>query len=127
MARRIDTVRGRLVLMVLVVQALLLPPLFLVLDRAVERTMTNYFVDEVRAISEVIADEFSALGELESPEVIVNLLDAAMLGGYSSYATLQIGDDIVASSLLRDEEVRRCLLEYGMITHNKFNHELSRR
>jgi signal transduction histidine kinase len=111
--------------MVLVVQALLMPPLFLVLDRAVERTMTSYFVDEVRAISEVMADEFSALGELENTATIVNLLDAAMLAGYSSYATLQIGDELVASSLLSDEEVDDFVEDFEFGDHDDSVYYLS--
>jgi signal transduction histidine kinase len=111
--------------MVLVVQALLMPPLFLVLDRAVERTMTSYFVDEVRAISEVMADEFSALGGLENTATIVNLLDAAMLAGYSSYATLQIGDELVASSLLSDEEVEDFVEDFEFGDHDDSVYYLS--
>ena len=46
MARPVNTVQGRLVLMVLVIQAFLLPPLFFVVDRTVYRTMTSNFVDD---------------------------------------------------------------------------------
>ena len=104
--------------MVLIVQAMLMPPLFLVLDRVVERTMTNYFVDEVRAYSEVIVDEFSMLTDLGDYELIVNILDAAMLGGHSTYATLQIGDELLTSSLLSDEEIDDFVEDFSFGDHD---------
>jgi signal transduction histidine kinase len=105
MARLINTVQGRLVLMVLVIQALLMPPLFFVVDRTVYRTMTNNFVDDVRAYSQVFVSEFSALADPENAQEAIELLDTAMLGGHSSYAALQVGDDVRPSSLMSRAEI----------------------
>ncbi len=94
-----------MVVMVLVVQALLMPPLFFVLDHAVKRTMTDNFVDDVRLYSQVFVNEFSIMPDPGDRDAVVELLDAAMLGGHSSYAALQIGDELVASSLMGDAEL----------------------
>jgi signal transduction histidine kinase len=105
MARRLNTIQGRLVVMVLVIQALLMPPLFLVVDRTVYRTMTNNFIDDVRSYSQVFVSEFSMLEDTENGQEAIELLDAAMLGGHSSYAALQVGDQIRSSTLMNQAEI----------------------
>ena len=105
MARKLNTVRSRLVLMVLLIQAALIPPLLLVLDRVVRHTMTDNFVDDVRLYSQVFVDEFEVVADPNDRESVIRLLDAAMLGGHSSYAVLLVGDDVVASTLMQESEI----------------------
>ena len=105
MARLINTIQGRLVLIVLVIQAFLMPPLFFVIDRTVYRTMTSNFVDDVRLYSQVFVNEFPMLVDPDNTETMIELLDAAMLGGHSSYAALQVGDELYSSSLMRASEI----------------------
>ena len=90
--------------MVLVIQAVLMPPLFFVVDRAIYRTVTNNFIDEVRLYSQVFVHEFSMLDDVETSQAAIDLLDAAMLGGHSSYAALKIGDTLRVSSIMQDGE-----------------------
>ena len=105
MAGRLNTVQGRLVLMVLVIQAVLMPPLFYIVDRSVYHTMTNNFIDDVRLYSQVFVHELSTLTDLGNSETAIDLLDAAMLGGHSSYAALQVGDEIFPSSIMTEADV----------------------
>jgi signal transduction histidine kinase len=91
--------------MVLVVQAVLLPPLLLIVDRTIYRTMTSSFIDDVRVYSQVFVDEFGTIADPGDAQEVIELLDAAMLGGHSSYAVLQIGDIFRPSSLMNESEV----------------------
>ncbi len=104
MARRVNTIQGRLVLMLLLIQAVLMPPLFFVIDKAVERTMTDAFVDDARLSAQLIADGFASLDATSPDSDVIDLLDTAMLGGHSTYAALQVGDSLVTSSLMSAEE-----------------------
>ena len=125
MERLINTVQGRLVLMVLLIQAFLMPPLFLVVDRMVHRTMTDNFVDDVRLYSQVFVNEFPMLVDPNNEQTIVDLLDAAMLGGHSSYAALQIGDELYSSSLMSTSEVQRFREDFKFGDHDDHVYYLS--
>ena len=125
MARRINTIQGRLVLMVLAIQALLLPPLFFIVDRAVYRTITNTFIDDVRLYSQVFVTEFSTLADADNAEQTVNLLDAALMGGHSSYAALQVGDEIRSSSLMTDSEIGEFREDFAFGDHGDHVYYLS--
>ena len=125
MERKLKTVRGRMVLMVLFIQAVLIPPLFLVLDRVVERTMTDNFVDDVRTYSQVFANEFITIADPHDRESALELLDAAMLGGHSTYAVLLVGDDLVASSLLAEGEIDNFREDFKFGDHDDVVYYLS--
>ena len=99
-----NTIQGRLVLMLLLIQAVLMPLLFYVINDAVERTMTDAFVDDARQSGQVIADAFAGLDTNSTGGEIVDLLDTAMLGGHNTYAALQVGNELITSSLMSSEE-----------------------
>ena len=48
MARHLNTIPGRLVVMLLLIHALLMPPLFYAISSTVESTMKDIFVDSLR-------------------------------------------------------------------------------
>ena len=117
MARGINTIQGRLVLMLLLIQAVLMPPLFLVIDKAVERTMTDAFVDDARLSGQLIADGFAGLDATSPDSDVIDLLDTAMLGGHNTYAALQVGDSLVTSSLMSDEEGNEFVEDFAFGDH----------
>lgn len=118
MARRLNTIQGRLVLMVLVIQAVLMPPLFFVVDRTVYRTVTDNFIDEVRVYSQVFVHEFSLLENLETSQEAIDLLDVAMLGGHTSYAVLQVGDDLRMSRIMQQAEAGLFIEDFHFGDHD---------
>jgi signal transduction histidine kinase len=124
-ARKLNTVQSRLVLMVLFIQAVLIPPLFFVLDREVRHTMTDNFVDDVRAYSQVFATEFSTITDPGDRDTAIELLDAAMLGGHSSYAVLLVGDEPVASSLMDEAEIEKFREDFDFGEHDDGTYYLS--
>ncbi|MEJ2273433.1 MAG: ATP-binding protein [Woeseiaceae bacterium] len=125
MARKLNTVRSRLVLMVLVIQAVLIPPLYLVLDRVITHTVTDNFIDDVRVYSQVFATEFATLAEAGDTEAALELLDVAMMGGHTNYAALLLGDDLVASSLMQDNEIESFREDFEFGDHEDGTYYLS--
>ena len=104
MAGRINSVAGRLVLMLLLIHAVLMPLLFFTLERVIENNLTNAFVDDVRIYSRVFADNLETLDPDSSQPEIVALLDSAILGGHSVYAAVVYEDEPILSSLMTESE-----------------------
>ncbi len=100
MARYLNTIAGRLVLMLLLIHALLMPPLFYVISNTVERTMEDIFIDNVRNIAQIFADRIEKLEPGASEQGLVEFLDSAILSGQGRYAAVDIGGRTVASSLM---------------------------
>jgi signal transduction histidine kinase len=104
MARVLNTIPGRLVLMLLLIHALLMPPLFYVISTAVERTMKDIFIDNVRNIAQIFADRIERLEAGASEQSIIEFLDSAILSGQGRYAAIDIRGRTVVSSVMSDEE-----------------------
>jgi signal transduction histidine kinase len=104
MAGRLNTVAGRLVLMLLLIHAVLMPVLFLALETAVARTLTNAFLDDARHYARVIADGLETVDFDSGTATVVEYLDSAILGGRSNYAVLMYEGTAIASSLLDSHE-----------------------
>ena len=103
MARRLTTLSGRLVLVVLLSHAVLLPALFLVLSSVVRESMTDAFIDDARAQARMLADILE-LDPSEPYRSEVGQLDGAILGGRIVHATLLKGDVEILSSLMTDAD-----------------------
>jgi signal transduction histidine kinase len=104
MARHLNTIPGRLVVMLLLIHALLMPPLFYVISTTAERTMKDMFIDNVRNIALIFADRIEGLEPETSEQSIVEFLDSALLGGQGRYAAIDVGGRTIASSLMSDED-----------------------
>ena len=104
MARHLNTIPGRLVLMLLLIHALLMPPLFYVISSTVERTMKDSFVDNVRNLAQIFVDRFERLGPDAAEQRIVAFLDSAILSGQGRYAAIDIGGRTLASSVMSDQD-----------------------
>jgi signal transduction histidine kinase len=104
MARRLITLSRRLVLMLLLSHAVLLPVLFLALEEVVKRNVTNTFIDDARLYGRIVADSFGPLDKEGSNIATIELLDSAMLGGRLMYAALQYNEVLATSSLMDDDD-----------------------
>ena len=100
MARHLNTIPGRLVVMLLLIHALLMPPLFYVISSTVERTMKDGFIDNVRIFAQIFVDRFERLDSDTPEQRIVELLDSAILSGQGRYAAIEVGGRTIASSLM---------------------------
>ena len=86
--------------MLLLIHALLMPPLFYVISSTVERTMKDSFIDNVRIFAQIFVDRFDRF-DTDTPEQrIVELLDSAILSGQGRYAAIEVGGRTIASSLM---------------------------
>ena len=97
MARHLNTIPGRLLLMLLLIHAVLMPPLFYVISNTVEGTTKDIFVDDVRNFAQIFVDRIERLEPDATEQRIVELLDSAILSGQGSYAAIDIGGRIVAN------------------------------
>ena len=105
MAGRLNTLAGRLILVLLVIHAISMPVLYFTLAGVFERSTTDTFIDSVRSYGRTIADSFEAYPGLGSDEGIIAHLDSVMFGGGGVYAVLEVGGKTFRSSLMGEEEV----------------------
>ena len=125
MARHLNTIPGRLVLMLLLIHALLMPPLFYVISTTVERTMKDMFIDNVRNIAQIFADRIEGLEPGTSEQSIVDFLDSAILSGQGRYAAIDVGGRTVASSLMSDEDTALFREDFAFGEHDDNAYYLS--
>ena len=104
MARRLNTLSARMFLMMLLVHVITLPALFYGLKRIVENNVVESFIDDARNYAYILAGTFEADETLLPGGDIVEHLDGAMLGGRIHYVAIVMGDRLILSSLLTDEE-----------------------
>jgi signal transduction histidine kinase len=104
MARHLNTIPGRLVVMLLLINVLLMPPLFYAISGTVESTMKDVFIDKLRNVAQIFVDRFDTLGPDATEQRIVELLDSAILSGQGRYAAVDIGGRTVTSSLMTADE-----------------------
>ena len=125
MARHLNTIPGRLVLMLLLIHALLMPPLFYVISSTVERTMKDSFVDNVRTLAQIFVDRFERLEEDAAEQQLVVFLDSAILSGQGRYAAIEIGGRTVASSLMSDADTELFREDFAFGEHGDDTYYLS--
>jgi signal transduction histidine kinase len=106
MGRVIDRLWLRLTLVVLVIQALLLPLLFFGLDYIVRRSHADAFIDQVRSYARVLGDELEIGDALATRARSLGLLDGIILSGRGAYAELIENGQSLRSSLIAPE-IRR--------------------
>jgi len=93
--------------MLLLIHAALMPVLFFTVATAVERNLTNAFLDDARHYARVIADGLETMYFETRREPVMERLDSAILGGRSVYAVVVYRDTVVASSLMDSNEIDR--------------------
>jgi signal transduction histidine kinase len=100
MARVIDRLWLRLTLVVLVIQATLLPLLFYRLLIIVEKSHADAFIDQGRSYGRVLADELEISDVLSTPSQTLALLDSIVLSGRGAYAEIVENGKALRSSLI---------------------------
>src|SRR5260221_2601222 len=100
MARVIDRLWLRLTLVVLVIQAALLPLLFYRLLIIVEKSHADAFIDAARSNARVLADQLEIGDVLSTPSRTVVLLDSVILSGRGTYAQIVENGSGLRSSLM---------------------------
>jgi signal transduction histidine kinase len=99
MDRLINSLRARLIAVVLVIHAGLVPLLYLGVSAIVEDGYAESFVNSVRSFSRLTADELEAVDEREFAPRAVALLDGVMLSGQVVFAEVIDGQRRFRSSL----------------------------
>jgi signal transduction histidine kinase len=117
MARYLNTIPGRLVLMLLLIHLLLMPPLFYVISNTVERTVKDIFIDNVRNVAQIFADRIERLETGASEQSLIEFLDSAILSGQGRYAAIDVGGRTVASSLMSAEETGQFREDFAFGEH----------
>ena len=102
MVRLINSLRVRLIGVVLVIHAALVPLLYLGVSAIVERGYAELFVNSVRAFSRLTADELEAADDREFEEHAARLLDGAMLTGQIVFTEIIDGTRKLHSSIPMD-------------------------
>ena len=120
-----NTIRGRLILILVVAQAVLMPPLLYMIDRTIERTMGDVFVDDARTYGQVFAGDLSSTEVLADPDAIVHILDLAILGGHCVYAALEVEGEMISSSLMSDVDVAAFAEDFEFGEHDDSVYYLS--
>ncbi len=101
MERLINTLRGRLVGVVLIIHAALVPLLYLGVATIVQDGYIDLFVNPVRSYSRLVADELEAVPVEKFDERAAELLDSVLLSGQVVYARINDGRP--------DDQRHRCL------------------
>jgi len=124
MAKRLTTLSSRLVLIVLLIHAVLLPALFLALSAVVHQNMADAFVDYARTQGRLLADGFEL--ELDKPRsILVAHLDSATLGGRIIHASLLRSDIELTSSLMTQSDVAAFNEDFEFGEHDDQTYYLS--
>jgi signal transduction histidine kinase len=102
MGRVINSLRVRLVGVVLVIHAALVPLLYLEVSAIVEEGYAELFVNSVRSFSRLVADELEASDEKDFQQRAAALLDGAMLSGQVVFTEITDGSHKIHSSIPAD-------------------------
>jgi len=102
MDRLINSLRVRLIGVVLVIHAALVPLLYLGVSVIIQEGYAELFVNSVRSFSKLAADELEASGEREFEQRAAALLDGAMLTGQVVFSEITDGQRKLHSSLAID-------------------------
>ena len=99
MERIVNSLRVRLIGVVLVILAALVPPLYLGVSAIVREGYAERFVNSVRAYSRLVADELEALDVSDFDRHAVAVLDSAVLSGQVVFAEIRDGSRTLHSSI----------------------------
>jgi signal transduction histidine kinase len=99
MERLVSSLRVRLIGVVLVILAALVPPLYLGISAIVRQGYAERFVNSLRAYSRLIADELETLDARDFDQRAVALLDSAVLSGQVVFAEIRDGSRTLSSSI----------------------------
>jgi signal transduction histidine kinase len=99
MDRLINGLRSRLIGLVLIIHAALVPLLYLGVSAIVEEGYSELFVNSVRAFSRVIADELEVSDEKDFQRRAGAVLDAVMLTGQVVFTEISDGQRKIHSSI----------------------------
>lgn len=117
MARTLTTISSGMIFALLLVHAVLLPALFHGLFTIVRNGHEEAFIDHTRIYTRVFADIFETSIVQETEAEIVAHLDSAVLGGRSIYATLQVADSLLISSLMESEDADKFTEDFAFGEH----------
>jgi signal transduction histidine kinase len=99
MDRLMDSLRGRLTSVVLVIHAALVPLLYLGVSAIVEDGYAEQFVNPVRSYSRLVADELEAVDARNFDQKVVALLDGVVLSNQVVFAEVVDGSTRMHGSL----------------------------
>ena len=99
MERLVNSLRVRLIGVVLVILAALVPPLYLGVSAIVREGYAERFVNSLRGYSRLVADELEALDESDFDRHAVALLDSAVLSGQVVFAEIRDRSRTLHSSI----------------------------
>jgi signal transduction histidine kinase len=99
MERLVNSLRVRLIGVVLVILAALVPPLYLGISAIVREGYAERFVNSLRVYSRLVADELEVLDEREFDQRATALLDSAVLSGQVVFAEVRDGTRVLHSSI----------------------------
>jgi signal transduction histidine kinase len=99
-----NSIRGRLILMLLLIMSVLMPALLFAIDSVVERNITNTFLDQARIFARTTANSLEDLEPPADAGIVVEHLDHAILGGLCGYAAIQTSDALIVSSLMDEND-----------------------
>lgn len=102
MDRLINGLRSRLIAVVLIIHAALVPLLYLGVSAIVEEGYSELFVNSVRSFSRLIADELEASEDRDFERRAGALLDAVMLTGQVVFTEISDGQRKIHSSIPTD-------------------------
>lgn len=105
MAGKLNTLSARMVLVLLLIHAVLLPALFYGVLVVVENSQTDAFVDDTRIHARIFADFLESGDTLNSEAETIRQLDSVVLGATGVYATLVLDEKLLTSSLMGPEDV----------------------
>src|SRR5260370_31775868 len=103
MGRVINRLWLRITLVVLLIQAALLPLLFYRLLMIVEKIHADVFVDEVGSNARILADQLEIGDALLAPSRTLVLLDSIILSGRGTYAEIVENGSALRSSLMEPD------------------------
>jgi signal transduction histidine kinase len=102
MDRLINSLRVRLIGVVLVIHAALAPLLYLGVSAIVEEGYAELFVNSIRSFSRLTADELEAAGDRDFDQRVAALLDGVMLSGQVVFTEVSDGRRKLRSSFATD-------------------------
>jgi hypothetical protein len=99
MERLVNSLRVRLIGVVLVILAALVPPLYLGISAIVREGYAERFINSLRVYSRLVADELEVLDEQDFERRAVALLDSAVLSGQVAFAEIRDRSQVLHSSI----------------------------
>ena len=99
MGRLVNSLRVRLIGVVLVIIAALVPPLYLGVSAIVREGYAEHFVNSLRVYSRLVADELEAIDAADFDRRAIALLDSVVLSGQVVFAEISDGSRKLNSSI----------------------------